>query len=97
MHIPSEVIDSAVTSYKTNLKRLYKIEQRGEEYKVYYNELYKQILIQEKGLKFFGEESIERWRNEARLEFDNNTPNSYGGGFQNSGESETDGFSGFRG
>lgn len=72
MYIPSEVIDSAINSYKSNLKKLYKIEQRGEEYKVYYDELYKEILAQEKGLKFFGEESIERWRNEAWLEYTEN-------------------------
>ena len=72
MYIPSEVIDSAINSYKSNLKKLYKIEQRGEEYKVYYDELYKEILAQEKGLKFFGEETVQRWKNEAWLEYTEN-------------------------
>jgi hypothetical protein len=79
MHIPSKVITSAINSYKTNLKRLYEIEQRGkltktyyEEYKVYYDELYKETLAQERRLGFFGDESVQRWRNEAWLEYTEN-------------------------
>jgi len=79
MYIPSEVITSAINSYKSNLKKLYEIEKRGEltktyyeEYKVYYDELYKEILAQEKGLKFFGEETVQRWKNEAWLEYTEN-------------------------
>ena len=79
MYIPSEVINSAINSYKTNLKKLYAIEQRGEstktyyeEHKVYYDELYKEILAQERRLEFFGEESIQRWKSEAWLEYTEN-------------------------
>jgi hypothetical protein len=70
MHIPSEVITSAINSYKTNLKKLYEIEKRG--YKVYYDELYKEILAQEKRLEFFGEETVQRWKTEAWLEYTEN-------------------------
>ena len=72
MHIPPEVITSAINSYKSNLKKLYKIEQRGEEYKVYYDELYKEILAQEKRLGFFGKETVQKWKNEAWLEYTEN-------------------------
>lgn len=79
MHIPSESVKSIINSYKTNLKRLYEIEQCGkltktyyEKHKVYYDELYKETLAQKRRLGFFGEESVQRWRSEAWLEYTEN-------------------------
>lgn len=73
MNIPFENLQTAVLNFKQKLKLLYKLEQRGCEYEVYYNELYKEITSQEKVFEsFFGTDFIQKITDEAWLEYTEN-------------------------
>jgi hypothetical protein len=74
MYIPREAIDSGVSSLKIKLKELYTMIEYGDENSEHYLEVKNEVLRQESVFRgLFGESVIERFRNEAWLEYIKNS------------------------
>jgi hypothetical protein len=66
MHIPAETMEMAISSFKTNLKTLYKLAEIGESY----DEVNKDSISQEKVFEgLFGRDFVDRIMNEAWVEY----------------------------
>lgn len=73
MYIPREAIDSGVSSLKLKLKELYTMIESGDETSDHYHKIKDEVIRQENVFRgLFGESTVERFRNEAWLEYTEN-------------------------
>lgn len=73
MHIPREYIESGIKTLKSNLKELYTLIKKEDETSDYYFKIKNEVTRQENIFRgLFGDEIIDKLKNEAWLEYTEN-------------------------